>query len=303
MLSKKNQLHIGIWTSIISLEILTYLSTWQSKYWTIAAVNWGVILLLFYSCRYFSQQFYLRYDKRRNMKLTIYPEFWYITSSLGLFVCLRLYFDFVLFNPGGETPFWAYTLGLLRFGLSFVIPAALLGISEQRKKTIAILSEKKQNLIDRITETQARLFTLEEKEIHLNSIIEAKEKAITDVTERANAMEFKAEMLARDLEVQETRLQQAITRSTELEKRCAMLEAREQQVSMRNWELMEQQTELETNVTRLTALNEYLERDKKVTDMLYFRLNKHWEARVNHYKKILAFYNINDNEDFLPGLN
>jgi hypothetical protein len=278
---KRKIWHAAIWSLLFGIETVAYIKSWNSEFWAFSFINFFLVLLLFYTSRYLSIRLFNKARKSIGQKITSYSEFWYLCLSVMLFSGIRLFTDIIIFKVAANISIWAYTLILIRSGLSFAIPGLLFGLVEKCKQIILLLVTRKDEL-------ESAINTLEIKAIHLSSVMETKEQTILKLNERAAALQFNNEMITRD--------------AAALEERVKGLEAQAAALETRNAELLEKQTGLEGNVTRLTALNEFLERDKKVTDMLYYRLNNFWETRVSRYKKILAFYNISE-DDYLPGLN
>lgn len=278
----RNLKHFVFWVLLFGLEIIAYKQNWGSKFWTFSSISMALALLLFYTCRLFTRKLIGKVQFSSLKRITSYRDFWYMCASVAFFVIARLYTDLVLLNAGNDISVLSYCLVILRIAASFAVPAFLLGLAETNKEIIALLKKKESELTLRISEAEARLFTLEEKEIHLNSIIEAKENTIKGLTAQVEELQFKEEMLARDI---------------------VALEACAEKLKQTNSELLERQAKLERSVAEQTALQEAYKRDKEVTDKIFFQTNRDWLAQVKRYQRILAFYNIPDDDGQLPGLN
>lgn len=267
--------HTLIWTALIVIESLLYYKSWDKLwFWLFTFSNFAIALLSFYCCWYFGKKLCLKLKPDEVWRIMRHKEFWYGMVIVAMFIGLRLMTDLVLFGTSSGVLIWVYAIILLRTSLSFIISGFLFGIIEKLKQMITSFYKHKITL-------ESQIETLETREIHLTSVTEAKERAIKEMDEKIEELQFNKEMLVRDLD--------------EMEKR-------HNQLQVRNEEVLAQQQTMEQELTKLSALNKFMENDKKVTDMLYYRLNDMWEERVKYYKRILQLHGIKDT-DHLPGLN
>lgn len=268
--------HVGIWSLLMGVEFLAYIEKWNSlSFWLYSASNVMIALVSFYLCWHFGKRACNKISLERKWNILRFPEFWYGVLTIIAFVAIRLVTDLIIFGSSNGVIIFIYAIVLVRISYTYTILGFLFGMISNLKKNINSLFVEKKTL-------EASVETLQSKEIHLNSIIEEKERAIVQLSAKVEELQFKEEMLARDI---------------------VALEACSAKLEKTNTELLEQQAVLERSVVEQTTLQLAYKRDKEVTDKMFFQTNRDWLARVKRYQRILAFYNIPDDDGLLPGLN
>lgn len=153
--------HFIFWSLYFGIETLAYIENSSERFWIMTFVNLSIALSGFYLCNYFGKRLYTKLvGDSAQRKIIRYSEFWYIVSTVILFVCVRLITDLVIFNPNSGVPVFAYSIILLRIVLSFNLPGVLIGINSCKEKIISLLSRKQKQI-----EEENRLLVIEHNEL------------------------------------------------------------------------------------------------------------------------------------------
>lgn len=190
-MKKYLKLHLTIWGLIILLENLVYVEKWTDNgYWLLGAVNFTLVIGLFYASRYFANRFLINHEIIiGNIGKLIIP----LLIVVAVYIAIRYAFDYFILYQGYEMKFRAYLFMQFRFSLYFILPAIIVAAYENKNILNAGLKK------DRIA-LESTIDTLNLKVIHLNSITESKEATIRHMDDEIGELQFNAEMLSRDLD-------------------------------------------------------------------------------------------------------